>query len=439
MARKVTEPGAELTDSDKVRLECESLRLEIDRLVTRDRLEREQLERTVGELKRAPTRNLVLGLLTIVATTATSIGVAFLAFSVSQSGSEQHEREVYQQLVAGLEQPNASVRIGAVTALNDYVSHPKCGWFTRCHDRAEQTFAMLTGRVIAEKDPFVLGALVQTLANSDVDSAAAISEIGAVNDQAQSNFLHSLQVLFPRGGLVKDRAQVLNSMNDEILDAVNLLAVPDKQGADAYNALFVLEDSLLSGARLHQFVSSTKKREGTPAETVRIAALQAAAASLATSAFIERVPLYLTGGYLSDTLVAGGTLDNLHLIGLQGDGATIQGSARQADLSCANFQGANFEDLDLRRTKVEGTDFTGALLPDNLRFKGAAGTPVMPVLHGSNWYQSVTANTIGTFFHKKLLSKRGDGTIANDRHAFESARAWCRTQTRVSPGATVKN
>lgn len=433
MEKNAAESESSLTDSEKVRLECENLRLEIDRLVTRDRLEREQLERTVRELKRAPMRNLILGLLTILATTATSVGVGFLAFTVNQTGSEQHEREVYQQLVAGLEQRNASVRLGAVTALGDYVAHPSCGRFARCRDRSDQTFAMLTGRLIAETDPFVLGALVQTLAKSDVDSGAAIGEMEAVNNQVQSNFLHSIQVSFAPRSSSKQRAPVINRMNDEILDAITLLAVPDKQGADAFDALYALEDTLLTDRRQDRFTSSIARHKGTAVEIVRVTALQAAAASLAMAGFIAHVPRYLTDNYLSDTLVAGATLDKLDLTGIQADGATILGTARRTILSCANFQGADVEGLDMERAMVNGTDFAEALLPDNGRFR--VGTLAMPDLDGSNWYLSATAKTEGTYFHKKLLKREQDGTIAADRAAFESARSSCRSQHRVASHA----
>jgi hypothetical protein len=419
------------SDTEKLRLECENLRLAIQRLVSRDVLEREELERKVLELKKAPLRTLVLGLLTIIATTATSVGVGFLAFTVSQAGSEQHEREVYQQLVGGLEQPNASVRIGAVTGLGDYVVHPSCGWLQRCRDRSEQTFAMLTGRLVSERDPFVLGSVVQTLSKSDVDSTSAMSELEAVSTELKWRFLHQMErAVANRYNGARTRPHVINDLNEEIFDAINLLAVSDKQASDAFDALYAAEDALLVNAGPRRFLSSSLPRAQSDVAAVRETALQAAAAGLIVGSFIGHAPAFAKTDYLSDTLAVGVNLDGSRLVGTQDDAVTITGSARYGDFSCANFQHANVEGLNLFGTNVDGTDFGGALLPDTDKFK--VTTFPMPNLHGSNWYESATVQVKGTYFAKLLADKKKNGTIESERRAFQSARKTCQSRQRAT-------
>jgi hypothetical protein len=231
-----------------------------------------------------------------------------------------------------------------------------------------------------------------------------------------------------RSGTRRSRPKIMNDLNEEVFDAINLLAVSDKQASDAFDGLYAAEDTLLVSDGPRRFMSSTLPTAQSDVAAVRETALQAAAAALVVGSFIGHTPAFVKTDYLSDTLAVGVNLDGSPLVGMQGDAATITGSARYGDLSCANFQRANVEGLNLHGTKVDGTDFAGALLPDTYKFKVTAFE--MPNLRGSNWYESATVRVKGTYFANLLADKKKNATIESERRAFADARRSCQSRPR---------
>ncbi|WP_233890113.1 pentapeptide repeat-containing protein [Paraburkholderia flagellata] len=431
-------------EEQKLELEGQKLKLEVEAGTERRELEKQKLELEIAALRRGHW-TIATGICSIIMSLVVAGVTGYVSFQIGKFGERQHDSDSIAKLLQDLGSPSVATRAASVVGLRKYVmaddavssAQVATLLVTQLTSEEDQRVQRELNDVLTDAGPRVVGELIRSNRRAHEDFDVEARTIVASEIPSVSKYISG--TAYSRGEAMKEDARsIYISLIEPVVRSVSQAYPLTEADRRIISRMPVIDDKTPTLVDLIRLTAAGKDRSyglaqstgqrtrPTPQELLQALArvkLQTrtliATSSILGHIFDENRQDTMGPDLQSIVLftfdISGRSLNNIDF-----RNAVLMGEARNAHLSHSGFQNADLSMLDVSSSDLSFANLESALLPTSIHDSE---------LKGANWWWSsnVQDNPVGGCLSTSSLNAIYATRLPNNSWVEAGAEVDCRS------------